>query len=224
MDAQTVYRSIKDSVLVIERDADSWGHGRLGSGFAVGDGTLVVTNRHVAVNPGAVLLVRTLDGKVIRDVRVLRLSSEDDLAVIKLPEAVPPLELFAGKVVVGQEAAVLGNPNGLRGTLSTGVISGLRAFKPRGMELLQITVPLAHGASGSPLVDREGRVLGVVCSGFDDEMNVFFAVPGERLRTFLGRDLLPDAGESRAPSGPAGGLDVQKAPDGSITIIQKKKR
>lgn len=230
MDAQALYQKLKGSLLIIYMktgytygDDNDWGFA--GTGFAIGDGTLAVTNQHVVIDKGTFISAKPLDAARMVDVEVLRISRDSDLAVIKLPWALPPLELSPDEIKVGQEVAALGNPQGFMGTLSTGVVSGMRSFpKWRVKELVQTTVPASPGSSGSPLVDCRGRVVGVISSGFFKEQNLNFAVPVSKLRELLGRDLLPEAGEQRAPSGPAGGLDVQKAPDGSITIIQKKKR
>lgn len=225
MDANAVFEKIKNSVVTVyqmRNDKESRG---LGSGFAVGDGTLVVTNQHVVRSISAILLVRTQDGSVLRDVKVIRLSSADDLAVIKLPKALPPLELYGGKAEIGQEVAALGNPKGLLGTLSTGVVSGVRTDLFDKSELLQFTAAISPGSSGGPVVDRDGRVLGVASLLIEEGQSLNFAIPVDRVRTLLGRDLLPGAWEERRmPPLTGGNLDVRQAPDGSITIIQKRKR
>ena len=124
---------------------------------------------------------------------------------------------------MGQEVAVLGNPEGYQGTLSTGIVSGLRKFKRDG-ELVQFTAPISHGSSGGPVLDEAGRVIGVVRSSHFNEQNLNFAVPVEKLRKLLGRDLAPARGDApaAAPAQPSGALEVREGADGSITIIQQR--
>ena len=225
LDANAVYESIKDSVVMVYRMRGDKDYKGFGSGFAVGDGTLVVTNQHVVGSASAVLRVKLRDGSILDDVKVIRLSSADDLAVIKLPRALPPLKLATEKAKVGQEVAVMGNPKGLEATLSTGNVSGFRTIDPWG-DVLQISAPISPGSSGGAVLDAKARVLAVACGHLlGDGQNLNFAVPVEKLRRLMGHDLLPEEGDAPAASGSSsGGLDVQKSSDGSITIIQQKKR
>lgn len=233
MDAQALYQKIKGSVVVVYQMGGGGRPIALGSGFAIGDGTLVATNHHMVGGASGFVTVQTADGTTLRDIKVLRVSRENDLAVIKLPKALPPLELSPGAAGIGQEVAALGNPEGLSGTLSTGVVSGIRSYPNWNVkEVLQITVPVSPGSSGSPLLDKHGRVVGVVYAGYDDVQNMNFAVPVEKLRKLLGRDLVPAGGNaSTAPADSAapavqgqssGSLEVREGGDGSITIIQQR--
>lgn len=223
LDTAALYLKIKGSVVSISQyrgTFDGWVF--LGSGFVLGDGTLVATNNHV-VESDIPLRVESFEGRRVRNVRLLRYSVADDLALLKMPEALPPLTLYPENIKIGLPVVVLGNPKGYRGTMARGIVSGLRSFPNwREKELIQTTVPVSPGSSGSPLMDEEGRVLGVISGGYPEAQNLNFAVPVAKLRKLLG-DLLPGAETGRGmPPESTGGLDVRKAADGSITIIQER--
>ena len=225
MDARVLYQKVKGSVVIVYKKAlgeSQYYFG--GSGFVVGDGTVAVTNHHVVEGVARTMQVVTLDGRAVENVRVLRFSVADDLALLGLPERLPPLELYPGKIRIGQPVAVLGNPMGYMGTQSTGIVSGFQTNKRWG-DVFQTSAPNSPGSSGSPMLDGDGRVVGVICGGSAAEQNMNFAVPVEKLRRLLGRDLSPtaDGGTGRDALEPDRSLEIRTAPDGAITIIQKRK-
>ncbi len=231
LDAQALYEKVKGSMVVVYRMANDNRAVGLGSGFAVGDGTLVVTTQQMVSSASSYVVLKTAEGNLLRDVKVLRVSVESDLAILKIPVALPPMELSPGPAQVGQEVAAVGTPKGVEGLLTTGVVSGVRTYKNWPIKgLIQTTAPFYKGSTGSPLMDGQGRVVGVVNSYVKDGQNLNFAVPVEILRRLLGRDLAPAGGSvpaaSDTPAAPAGqssgSLEVKTAPDGSITIIQQR--
>ncbi len=221
MDAQKVFRDSENAVLVIYRVSVMGRVLSLGSGFVVGDGRQAVTNRHV-VKESSTVTVKTADGHVYENVPVEGKSSEHDLAVLRLPYKMSNLELAEDMPAVGQEIVAIGSPLGMERTLSTGVVSGLDRQVRENKGLIQITAPVSHGSSGGPVLDASGRVVGVATLGSvkGDIQNMNFAVPAAVVRDFLGFHPVSD----RAPTTSPAALDVQKAPDGSITIIQKRKQ
>ncbi len=123
----------------------------LGSGFFVRDG-VVATNMHViegAAKGHAKLIGQKskyeVGGIVARD-------TAHDLVLLAVTEArAPVLPLGQSGVAVGDEVYVVGNPLGLEGTFSAGIISGIRQLGPD--TLLQITAPISPGSSGGPVLD-----------------------------------------------------------------------
>ena len=91
------------------------------------------------------------------------------------------------QIEIGQDVFVLGNPQGLEGSISTGILSttGLRQI---GQEnLLQITAPISGGSSGGPVVNSRGEVLGVTVSSLKNGQNLNFAVPASFLANLMAK-------------------------------------
>jgi trypsin-like peptidase len=86
---------------------------------------------------------------------------------------------------------VIGNPEGLEGTVSEGIISAFRENR----SLIQITAPISHGSSGSPVIDESGQVLGIAKGGFEDGQNLNLAISSEAIRVAV---LSPTAEEETA--------------------------
>lgn len=135
-----------------------------------------------------------------------------DLAILSIRDlSAPGLALYTDSVpVVGSRVYAVGNPKGLEGTFSDGIVSGIRAL--RGDTLLQITAPISPGSSGGPVLDGSGRVVGVAVATLQDGQNLNFAVPVRYVSALLSaptalRPLMPS--RRRAGEGPAeilGGL------------------
>jgi formylglycine-generating enzyme required for sulfatase activity len=159
-----------------------------GSGFFVRS-DVVVTNYHVIAE--ATRGVAKIVGKdtAYPLAGVVAASQALDLALVKVSGAsAPTLPLGAeAEVAVGDEVYVAGNPRGLEGTFSQGIVSATRATRER--HLLQITAPISPGSSGGPVLNSKGAVIGVAVSSLRDSQNLNFAVAvGEvhRLLTQVG--------------------------------------
>lgn len=216
MDAQKVFAKASGSVVVVVGLNGYKQPVKFGSGFVVEDGSQVVTNHHV-VDGAAGVVVKTPDDQAIK-AEVVDVDTVQDLALLKLDGKGPALEVAAELPQVGQEVAAIGTPKGLERTLSTGVVSAVRTLQ--GREVVQITAPVSQGSSGGPVLDAAGRVVGVATFVFTEGQNLNFAIPCTAVRHFLGRPV-----EKRESFKRAAGeyLQIDKAPDGSITIIQKRK-
>jgi hypothetical protein len=86
-------------------------------------------------------------------------------------------------VAVGDEVYVVGNPQGLEGTFSQGIVSSVRQVGPD--SLLQITAPISPGSSGGPVLSAQGKVIGVAVATFRGGQNLNFAVPASYLTPLL---------------------------------------
>ncbi len=134
------------------------------TGFAVAPG-LVLTAAH-ALHDGRDARVTLYDGRVLRGELVATARGGLDLALVRIPStpartlAVRP----AWSIRTGSIIAVVGHGEGLRWSLSTGLVSNAEPAGPDAA-LLALQVPLRRGASGGPVVDRLGRVVGVVAQG-----------------------------------------------------------
>jgi S1-C subfamily serine protease len=135
----------------------------LGSGFVL-PGNLVVTNRHVVAEPQEVT-VNTWDGRSLR-AEVTGIAVDSDLAILQLASDLdlPVAELREGPVERGEPIIVVGYPGGGPATISTGevvsLIEGELLDEPA--DVIRVDAEIRQGNSGGPLLDEEGRVVGVV--------------------------------------------------------------
>ena len=189
-----VYQAILPSLAVVQTDRSLSGEGYgVGSGVVVNASAEILTALHV-VEGGTDIQVGYADGTTTSAV-VASVDADRDIALLT-PAALPSLVLpatmgSAASLRVGDEIYAVGNPLGLVGSMSAGVVSGLgRDFTPPGREqmlrdLIQFDAAVNPGNSGGPLLDRGGRVVGIVIGlANPTEQEVFiglgFAVPIEQ--------------------------------------------
>ncbi|HUG40101.1 MAG TPA: trypsin-like peptidase domain-containing protein [Longimicrobiales bacterium] len=185
-----------------------------GSGFVLrGDG-VIVTNFHV-VEDATSLEVELATGEVFTNVYVLGTDDRRDIAVLKLPTTrLPALEPGdANALAVGDPVYVMGNPLGLDRTFSNGMVSARRVMD--GVAYLQISAPISPGSSGGPVLDEDGRVIGVATATLSEGQNLNLAVPMSYAEGLLGIAGAPEPFEqvaarwahapaaAVAPAGPA---------------------
>ncbi len=164
-----------------------------GTGFVI-QGGYIITNHHVV--EGASRMQAVLPDKSVLELPgILAQDAEHDLAILKVPaHHLAPLPLVPpGPPEPGERVVVLGNPLGFASTLSDGIIS---AYREHGIDdepdfikgpLLQITAPISHGSSGSPVMNLNGEVVGVAVAVFDGGQSLNFAVPASSVRRLLAR-------------------------------------
>lgn len=176
----------------------------LGSGFFV-RGDAIATNRHV-IDSASQIHVKIVGRNVSFEIKsVESTDKENDLALLKI-EAPKAQSLLLGdsrRVAVGDTVYVVGNPEGLEGTFSQGIISGLR--KTEGQDLLQITAPISHGSSGGPVLNTRGEVIGIAVGIIADGQNLNFAIPVSHLSSLMAKTGQPE-GTMVAADDPAGGV------------------
>ena len=159
--------------------------GGRGSGFFVAPDT-VLTNVHV-VGRNSSVTIRRGSGEVA-PARVESTAPQVDIAVLKLSatdKAQPVLQLGStGSARIGQEVFAIGTALGLlQNTLTRGIVSGIRQTSTA--TLVQTDAAVNPGNSGGPLIDRTGRVLGIVTMGYTDRQGLNFAVGIDHARTLL---------------------------------------
>ncbi|MGH7362437.1 MAG: S1C family serine protease [Candidatus Methylomirabilales bacterium] len=156
----------------------------LGSGFFVSE-DIVATNFHV-IEGAAKGYAKVVGQKAKYDIAgVVGLDRQHDLALLKLTGArAPSLPLGDSRqVAVGDDVYAIGNPRGLEGTFSQGIVSAIRQL--RSDTLLQITAPVSPGSSGGPVLNSQGKAIGVAVATFKDGQNLNFAVPIHYLTALL---------------------------------------
>ncbi len=170
------------SVVVI-KSADREGEQRgLGTGFIVRSDGVIVTNFHV-IGKGRAFRVQLADGKTYEPEMILAIDRRKDLAVIQIgARDLPVLPLGdSAALKPGQTVLAVGNPLGLEFSVSRGVVAARRDLD--GRDMIQVAIPLEPGSSGSPVMDLEGRVVGVLA--IKSAAALGFAVPVEVLKPLL---------------------------------------
>ena len=187
-----VYQVILPSLVIVQTDkANEEGQGfGIGSGVVVNSDAEVLTAFHIIEGSTEVKL-SFADGTSTY-ATVANAEPERDIAVLtpaELPDLVVPATIGSSSAMsVGDEVFAVGNPLGLVGSLSAGVVSGLnREFRPSDKEeplrgLIQFDAAVNPGNSGGPLVNRRGQVVGIVTglinpTGDDFFVGIGFAVP-----------------------------------------------
>jgi len=178
-----------------------------GSGFFISS-DIIATNFHVieGMTNGT---VRIVGGTRTYDISsVVNFNDNADLALIKISESVGTALLLSPseKPAIGSSVFAVGNPRGLEGTFSPGVVSGLRDFSDGA--LIQITAPISRGSSGGPVVNGYAEVIGIAVGSFEAGQALNFAIPVSALRELqqnLGRNI-PVAQAGRVRKGRVGSV------------------
>ncbi|HKP36427.1 MAG TPA: trypsin-like peptidase domain-containing protein [Pyrinomonadaceae bacterium] len=174
-------RRIKPSAVAIETfDAKGEKLSR-GSGFFI-DSDRVVTNRHV-IDGAYRAEVHSLTGSNYPVRSVLAVDAEADIALLRVEapaNLVRPLQLDRTSPQEGESIVVIGNPFGLEGSVTNGIVSAVRDIPGFG-RIIQITAPISPGSSGSPVVNMQGQVIGVATLQITGGQSVNFAIPSERI-------------------------------------------
>jgi len=184
-------RAAADMQLVLQPDGDedddSEGNGAeneggIGSGVVINEAGAILTALHI-VERAATIEVTFADGTE-STAEIVAVQPDDNIAVLQaeqLPEILVPATLGNPNAMrIGDEAYVVGHPLGLTGSMSAGVISGFnRSFTPVYSQqpldgLIQFDAAVNSGASGGPLLNRNGQVIGIVVGPLNPAGQQFF--------------------------------------------------
>ncbi|MGE3468533.1 MAG: trypsin-like peptidase domain-containing protein [Pyrinomonadaceae bacterium] len=174
-------KRIKPSAVAIETFDANGGTISRGSGFFIA-ADRVITNRHV-IERSARVEVHLQNGKKFPVRGVLAIDGEGDLALLQVdvPKGTSvPLPIVRAEPQEGESIVVIGNPYGLEGSVSNGIVSAVREISGYG-RIIQITASISPGSSGSPVVNMAGQVIGVATLQAAEGQNLNFAVPAERI-------------------------------------------
>ena len=162
-----------NTIALIENFAQD-GSKSFGSGFVISEDGKIVTNYHVVANAKKLIVsfenkkeysdVSVVGYDILKDIAVLKLNTTDQFSFNTLGDS--------SKVVLGDSIVVIGNPMGLRNTLSTGIISSLSQ-----KDYIQITAPISPGSSGGALFNTHGEVIGIASAGILEGENLGFCIP-----------------------------------------------
>lgn len=186
-------KRVKPAVVAIAT-YDSTGEALMtGSGFFLNTGQ-VVTNLHV-IRGATRAEIKTLDGKgkVYPVNGALAIDEEGDLALLSVdmpPQPARATELARELPDEGEPIFVIGNPLKLEGSVSDGIVSAVREV-PNSYRIIQITAPISHGNSGSPVFNLKGQVLGVVTVKVTNGQNINLAIAAARVGQLRAGKLQP---------------------------------
>src|SRR5581483_6617006 len=155
-----------------------------GSGFFIDKEGHIITNYHVIADARQVEV--TLQNRKKYRAQIVGMDRAHDLAIIqiKAPDLTPAVLGDSKNLQVGQRVYAIGNPFGLAGTLTTGIVSSIRPVQePDGMvidEAIQTDAAINPGNSGGPLMNYRGEVIGIntmILSSVGQSAGIGFAIP-----------------------------------------------
>jgi S1-C subfamily serine protease len=180
MVGEKVYRVIQPSLVLIETEGGPTSEGAIGSGVVVNAAGQIMTAEHV-IDGASGIKVTFADGSQT-SASVVSSTPETDIAVIQ-PDTPPGLivpAVLGGGAQIGDETFSVGNPLGLTGSLTAGVVSGLDRTIEREngggdlKGLIQFDAAVNPGSSGGPLLNRQGQVIGIVTALANPTEQKFF--------------------------------------------------
>ena len=204
-----------------------------GSGFIIDKEGHILTNYHVIAEARQVEV--TLHNRRKYKAQVIGTDRSHDLAVIKItaPDLTPATLGDSKSLVVGQKVYAIGNPFGLSGTLTQGLVSSIRSVsEPDGTkidEAIQTDAAINPGNSGGPLLNYHGEVIGInsiIASNVGQSAGIGFAIPINTAKAVLndlvtiGRVRRPALGIRSLPIGPELAQEMGLPADYGVLIVQ----
>jgi S1-C subfamily serine protease len=205
-----------------------------GTGFVIDREGHILTNYHVV--EGARLVEVTLHNRKKYKAEIIGLDQSHDLAVVQInaPNLTPAVLGDSRSLSVGQFVYAIGNPFGLNGTMTRGIVSSIRSIEtPEGAlidDAIQTDAAINPGNSGGPLLNSRGEVVGInamiATGGAGQSAGVGFAIPVNTAKAVLndlvtlGRVRRPALGISGLPIGPELAAQLGLASDYGVLIMQ----
>lgn len=184
LSARDIARQTLPSVVLVVMSGSQSDSIKYGSGFFVGP-DIIATNFHVIenTNKGYVKIVGAETRYEV--IGTVGLDRFNDLALLKVRGANARLLSLnkESEIAIGDQVYAVGNPKGLEGTFSQGIVSSIR--RENGFNTLQITAPLSPGSSGGPVLDNRGQVIGIAVGAIEGGQSLNFAIPSSYLAELL---------------------------------------
>ncbi len=208
---------VRPSVVEVIGTVDATGDTSYGTGFVLSEPGLVVTNAHV-VRGVSEAMVRSYAGALIASVEILHVDERVDLAILRVVGLdAKPLALRSDRLPpVGERVVAVGHPRGYEFTVSDGIVSARRSIAKGEVEMIQTTTPISPGSSGGPLLDLDGRVVGVCSLTLAEGQNINFAVPA--------REVLPVVKQALAIERSLGGAESPSLPPEALVRLVRRHR
>jgi len=178
-DISSIYRNSKGSIVLIVAYDNTGNPLGMGTGFYFKK-NLLATNYHVVDGASSFLVKNIGTGQQFKASRVRSYSEKLDIALMEVAEPSQPLKISQKKKQnIGDKVVVIGNPRGLEGSVSTGIISGIRPVSD--FNVYQLRAPISPGSSGGPVFNVDGEVLGIATFTIRESQNLNFAMPASLL-------------------------------------------
>jgi len=175
-DATNIYKDINPTIVSIYAETPD-GQGAEGSGFIVDPSGVIVTNNHV-VDGASNITITLNDGREFPVTSIIDCNPNEnyDYCLLKIDAKNLPKAPLADSnaLQIGEKVYCIGNPLGLTYSLSDGMLSGIRDFE--GAKWLQFTAPISPGNSGGPVLNAEGKVIGITTFLLQLGQNLNFAL------------------------------------------------
>jgi S1-C subfamily serine protease len=205
------------TLMIVKKDGKS----AQGTGFLVSSRGELLTNFHVVDNADSIQ-VNFSEHLQYFARRIVAQDPEKDVALLWIEGISPniyPLSLSQTKLPEGSDIVVIGTPRGFDKSVTAGILSGYRTLS--NASLVQFSAPISHGSSGSPVLDTNGKVIGIAIGTIKDSQGVNLAVDAKEIADFLrarpfktpavqeNRGQPSSAAQSNAANSPAAAGDAQ---------------
>ena len=183
---ETIPTVLERVVMIISVD-ENYQPISIGSGFVIGKNGEIATNYHVIEGASSAIVKFVNKEEKYTVDNIVQTSIKYDLAIIQISTKTLPLSLGDDELAsVGNRIYAIGNPEGLEGTVSEGIISGFRKVDEN-FRIMQITAPISPGSSGGPIINQNGQVIGIASSSIIIGQNLNFAVPVNKLKEIISK-------------------------------------
>jgi len=214
----------------VHRTSDVLGVNGVGSGFVFDKNGHIITNEHVVANSDKVV-VTFLDGRSY-NAEVVGVDAATDIAVIKVnadPSLLKPLHIGdSSNLKVGMAVAAIGNPFGLSGTMTSGIVSALGRLLPQDTgfsipDVIQTDAAINPGNSGGPLLNSRAEVVGIntaIQSATGEFTGVGFSIPSNTIAKIVPK-LIADGAFSHPWVG-ISGRDIDPALATALNLVDAR--
>jgi len=182
-------RHVLSRVVLITAQDENGKPMAFGSGFVIDAEGRIASKLHVlaGASSASVRFVNQSEKFAVRSVSAF--SPDWDLVILRIDKNSTPLAPGdSTRLQIGDRVLAFGNPEGLEGTVSEGIVSALRKLDGE-IRLIQITAAISPGSSGGPVTDRDGKVVGLASASILSGQNLNFAIPIEYLKRLVANGL-----------------------------------
>ncbi|MBO4633202.1 MAG: trypsin-like peptidase domain-containing protein [Lentisphaeria bacterium] len=192
----SILQRMFDKFLRSQKSAASYS---LGSGCIIDPSGLIATNAHVVERAAKIMI--TLNGGRNYEAEMIAGNQLHDIALLKIKNPPPALQAIqcddSGKLYLGETVIAVGNPFGLDSSITVGALSGTRRrLTNQGhvifSDILQTDAIVYPGNSGGPLINIEGKMIGMNMSSYENAPGIGFAIPLSRIENVLAKWMLPE--------------------------------